>query len=396
MPVVGDIALFVALSMAAFAVLFGTRHIDATEHQDGLMLAVATESLVKLIAFLAVGVFVTFWMFDGPAALFTQAMERADTAAILNRDYPFGTIAAMTLLSLFAILLLPRQFHVTVVENHDEREVKRAAWLFPLYLLLINLFVVPIALAGMLTFPAGSVDSDMYVLALPLSAKSELLTLVAFVGGLSAATAMVIVESVALAIMVSNDIVVPLMLKRRERLITEGADVGRMLLTVRRVPIVVILLLAYLYYRSAGAAQLASIGLLSFAAIAQLAPGVLRRPVLEARDRARRHGRHDDRHRDLGLHAAAAELCGCGHRRLHVAERRAVGPHAAAAAGAVRARTAAAGAWRGLEPEPQHHRLYRLLAEPRPGVDRAAAGRPVRPLRPDADLPDASACGAPR
>ncbi len=272
MPVFGDIALFVALSMAAFAVLFGTRHIDATEHQDGLMLAIATESLVKLIAFLAVGVFVTFWMFDGPAALFTQAMQRPDTAAIINRDYPFGTFAAMTLLSLFAILLLPRQFHVTVVENHDEREVKRAAWLFPLYLVLINLFVLPIALAGMLTFSAGKVDSDMYVLALPLSARSDLMTLAAFVGGLSAATAMVIVESVALAIMVSNDIIMPWMLKRRERLFTEGADVGGMLLMIRRVAIVAILLLAYLYYRSAGAAQLASIGLLSFAAIAQLAP----------------------------------------------------------------------------------------------------------------------------
>jgi Na+/proline symporter/signal transduction histidine kinase len=272
LPVLGDIALFVTLSMAAFAVLFGTRHIDATEHQDGLMLAVAAESLVKLIAFLAVGVFVTFWMFDGPASLFTKAMERPDTAAILSRDYQFGSIAIMTLLSLFAILLLPRQFHVTVVENHDEREIKRAAWLFPLYLVLINLFVVPIALAGMLMFAPGSVDSDMYVLALPLSARSELLTVIAFVGGLSAATAMVIVESVALAIMVSNDIVVPLMLKRREHLISGRADVGRVLLTVRRVAIVVILLFAYMYYRSAGAAQLASIGLLSFAAIAQLAP----------------------------------------------------------------------------------------------------------------------------
>jgi Na+/proline symporter/signal transduction histidine kinase/CheY-like chemotaxis protein len=267
-----DIALFVTLSMAAFAVLFGTRHIDATEHQDGLMLAIAAESLVKLIAFLAVGVFVTFWMFDGPAALFSQAFERPETAALLSREYQFGAIAAMTLLSLFAILLLPRQFHVTVVENHDEREVKRAAWLFPLYLLLINLFVVPIALAGMLTFPAGEVDSDMYVLALPLAARSDLLILIAFIGGLSAATAMVIVESVALAIMVSNDIVMPLMLKRRERLLTERADVGHVLLTVRRVAIVGILLLAYMYYRSAGAAQLASIGLLSFAAIAQLAP----------------------------------------------------------------------------------------------------------------------------
>ncbi|MGH6771463.1 MAG: PAS domain-containing hybrid sensor histidine kinase/response regulator [Xanthobacteraceae bacterium] len=270
--VFGDISLFVALSMAAFAVLFGTRHIDATEHQDGLMLAIATESLVKLIAFLAVGVFVTFWMFDGPSALFARALENPQTAALLHREPQFGAIAAMTLLALFAILLLPRQFHVTVVENHDEREVKRAAWLFPLYLVLINLFVVPIALAGMLTFSAGGVDSDMYVLALPLAARSDLLTLIAFVGGLSAATAMVIVESVALAIMVSNDIVMPLVLKRRERLIAKGADVGRVLLMVRRAAIVVILLLAYIYYRSAGAAQLASIGLLSFVAIAQLAP----------------------------------------------------------------------------------------------------------------------------
>jgi Na+/proline symporter/signal transduction histidine kinase len=271
-PVVGDIALFVTLSMAAFAVLFGTRHIDATEHQDGLMLAIATESLVKLIAFLAVGVFVTYWMFDGPAELFTQALQRPDTAALLSREYQFGTIVAMTLLSMFAILLLPRQFHVTVVENHDQREVKRAAWLFPLYLVLINLFVMPIALAGLLMFSSNNVDGDMYVLALPLAGGSEWLALVAFVGGLSAATAMVIVESVALSIMVSNDIVVPLMLKRRQQTITEGADVGGMLLTIRRLAIVVILLLAYVYYRSAGAAQLASIGLLSFAAIAQLAP----------------------------------------------------------------------------------------------------------------------------
>src|SRR4029079_11034915 len=109
-PVLGDIALFVALLMAAFAVLFGTRQIDATEHQDGLMLAIATESLVKLIAFLAVGVFVTFWIFEGPADLFARALERADTAALLNRETHFGAIATMTLLSLFAILLLPRQF----------------------------------------------------------------------------------------------------------------------------------------------------------------------------------------------------------------------------------------------------------------------------------------------
>ena len=231
----------------------------------------------------------------------------------------------MTLLSLFAILLLPRQFHVTVVENHDEREVKRAAWLFPLYLLLINLFVVPIALAGMLTFSAGEVDSDMYVLALPLATRSDLLILIAFVGGLSAATAMVIVESVALAIMVSNDIVMPLMLKRRERLVTERADVGRVLLMVRRVAIVGILLLAYMYYRSAGAAQLASIGLLVICRNRAARARIFRRADLAARHRARRHGGHDGRHRHLGLYLVAAELCRCGACCLHAAERGALG-----------------------------------------------------------------------
>jgi Na+/proline symporter/signal transduction histidine kinase len=268
----GDTALLVALAMAAFAILFGTRHIDATEHQDGLMLAIATESIVKLAAFLAVGLFVTFWMFGGPADLFSRALSRPDTAEVLTTAPNFSTVIAMTLLSTVAIILLPRQFHVTVVENHSEAEIKRAAWLFPLYLVLINLFVVPIALAGLLTFPPGKVDSDMFVLALPLSADAALFTIAAFIGGLSAATAMVIVESVALAIMVSNDLVVPFFLKRRSELVTGKGDVGELLLRIRRIAIFLILVLAYLYYRSVGDAQLVAIGLLSFAAVAQLAP----------------------------------------------------------------------------------------------------------------------------
>ncbi|HEX9373990.1 MAG TPA: hypothetical protein VF897_23460, partial [Roseiflexaceae bacterium] len=269
---VGDLAFFVALAMAAFAVLFGTRQIDATEHQDGLMLAIATESIVKLVAFIAVGAFVTFAVFGGPAALVARAMERPDTAAVLLHGGDPGMILTMTVLSLFAIVLLPRQFHVMVVENKGEAEIRRAAWLFPFYLVLINLFVVPIAVGGLLRFPAGSVDTDMFVLALPLAAGSDLLALAAFVGGLSAATAMVIVECVALAIMASNGIVVPLVLRGRGALPSGRKKFGALLLTVRRLAILVILSLAYLYYRSAGEAQLASIGLLSFAAIAQLAP----------------------------------------------------------------------------------------------------------------------------
>src|SRR3981189_2855844 len=260
-PVFGDIALLVALAMASFAMLFGTRHIDATEHQHGLILAIAAESLIKLVAFLGGGIFVPFAMFAGPAALFARAIEHPQAGAILARAPNFGTFAVMTLLSLFAILLLPRQFHVAVVENNNEDEIRRAAWLFPLYLVLINLFVVPIAIAGLLTFTPDKVDSDMYVLALPLVAGSDVLAIVAFVGGLSAGTAMVIVESVALAIMVSNDIVMPMVLKRREAYVTGSADIGTLLLAVPRLAISAILLLAYLYYRLAGDAQLASIGL---------------------------------------------------------------------------------------------------------------------------------------
>jgi Na+/proline symporter/signal transduction histidine kinase len=273
-PVVGDIALFVALLMAAFGVLFGTRHTDATEHQDGLMLAIAAESIVKLVAFLAVGVFVTFVMFPGPAQLLADAWRHPQAAAALTRAPQAAGFAAMTALSLFAIVLLPRQFHVAIVENHSEAEIRRAAWLFPLYLVLINLFVMPIAIAGLLAFPAGGTDADMFVLALPLKAHSQLFAAIAFIGGLSAATAMVIVETVALAIMVSNDIVIPLALARRGDRAGESGNAGAQLLTVRRKAIFAILFLAYVYYRSAGPAQLSAIGLLSFAAIAQLAPAV--------------------------------------------------------------------------------------------------------------------------
>ena len=274
-PPVGDLALCVALAMAAFAMLFGTRQIDATEHHDGLMLAIASESIVKLLAFMAVGVFVTFVMFGGPQELLAQAALRPQLLARVTQAPHPATFATMTLLAFLAFMLLPRQFHVAVVENKGEAEIRRAAWLFPLYLVLINLFVVPVALGGLLSFRQGTVDTDMVVLALPLAAGSrsaELLALAAFVGGLSAATAMVIVECVALAIMVSNDIVFPLMLQRREGWVAGGDNAGAVLLTVRRLAILLVLALAYFYYRHAGAAELASIGLLSFAAIAQLAP----------------------------------------------------------------------------------------------------------------------------
>jgi Na+/proline symporter/signal transduction histidine kinase len=270
-PIIGDIALMVTLAMAAFAVLFGTRQTDATEHQHGLMLAVATESIIKLVAFIAAGAFVTFWMFN-PVELVERAMKTPEAVRAINYTPSIGNFLTMVLLSFCAIMLLPRQFHVTVVENSSHAEVGRARWLFPLYLVAINLFVIPIALAGLITFPFGALDSDMYVLALPIEGNAPLLSVGVFIGGLSAATAMVIVECVALSIMVSNDIVVPLVLQRGPRSPMRQKDFGNFLLRVRRVAIFVIMAMAYFYYRALGNTQLAAIGLLSFAAIAQLAP----------------------------------------------------------------------------------------------------------------------------
>ncbi|MBV9533252.1 MAG: PAS-domain containing protein [Bradyrhizobium sp.] len=269
-PILGDIPLLVTLAMAAFSVLFGTRQTDATEHQQGLMLAVATESIVKLVAFITAGAFVTFFMFT-PVELIERAMKTPEAVRAINYVPSIGNFLIMTLLSFCAIMLLPRQFHVSVVENTSDAEVRRARWLFPLYLLAINLFVIPIALAGLIVFPFGAVDSDVYVLALPIAGNAPLLSVAVFVGGLSAGTAMVIVECVALSVMVSNDMVVPLVLQRAPRS-RAAADFGDFLLKVRRFAIFAIMAMAYFYYRALGNTQLAAIGLLSFAAIAQLAP----------------------------------------------------------------------------------------------------------------------------
>src|SRR5512140_884466 len=270
-PIIGDIALIVTLAMAAFAVLFGTRQTDATEHQHGLMLALAPASIIRLDASIAVGAFVTFWMFT-PAELIERAMKSPEAVRAINYSPSIGNFLTMTLLSFCAIMLLPRQFHVIVVENSSDAEVGRARWLFPLYLVAINLFVIPIAIAGLVSFPFGAADPDMYVLALPMEGGADLLSVAVFVGGLSAATAMVIVECVALSIMVSNDLIVPLVLQRRPEGRTGGADFSDFLLRSRRLAIFAIMVMAYFYYRALGNTQLAAIGLLSFTAIAQLAP----------------------------------------------------------------------------------------------------------------------------
>ncbi|MCO5732950.1 NahK/ErcS family hybrid sensor histidine kinase/response regulator [Rhizobium sp. SSA_523] len=268
-----DLAFIVTVMMACFAIIFGTRHTDATEHQDGLILAVAMESMVKLVAFLSAGLAVVFLMFDGPFDLWEKASNSLLVTSALNYQTPIARWLLLIGLSGFAIIMLPRQFHVTVVENRTEQELKTAGILLPIYLIVINLFVLPVAVAGLITY-GGSGNADLYVLQLPLSHERPILSLFTFIGGFSAATAMVIVASVALSIMVSNDIVMPIFLRRK--LLTSGgqrSDFAKHLLRIRRIAIFAVLMLGYAYYRSADSESgLASIGLLSFAAVAQIAP----------------------------------------------------------------------------------------------------------------------------
>ncbi|MEI2298085.1 PAS domain-containing hybrid sensor histidine kinase/response regulator [Ensifer sp. MJa1] len=271
-----DLPLLVTLFLACFAIVFGTRHTDATEHQDGLILAIAMESLVKLVALVTAGIYIVFFIFDGPAHLWSLAEQSPAVQSALSYETPTARWILLIVTSAFAVIMLPRQFHVTVVENRTEGELRTAGMLFPLYLVAINLFVLPIAIAGILTF-SGSGDADLYLLTLPLANDLPLLTLITFIGGFSAATAMVIVASVALSIMISNDIVVPVFLRRN--LTQRGGlqeNFAGTLLNIRRSAIFVVLLLGYGYYRSADiSAGLASLGLLSFVAISQMAPAML-------------------------------------------------------------------------------------------------------------------------
>ncbi len=279
-PLAQDTALWVALILAAFTIVFGTRHLDSAEHHEGMVAAIAFESLVKLLAFLAVGVFVTFGVYNGFGDLFGRAAEdpklRALTAPLEGVAGGYASWVWLTILSMFAIMFLPRQFQVTVIENTNEKHLNKAIWLFPLYMLAINVFVLPIAFGGGLHFPLGSVDADTFVLTLPMAEKQEGLALLAFIGGLSAATGMVIVETIALSTMVCNDLVMPMLLRLRALRLAERSDLTWLLLGIRRGAIVLVLLLGYLYFRIAGEAYaLVSIGLISFAAVAQFAPVAL-------------------------------------------------------------------------------------------------------------------------
>lgn len=274
-----DTAFYVAMLLAVFAILFGTRHLDTTERHEGLVAAIAFESVLKLIAFLAAGFFVTYVLFRGGSDIFTNASALPDLYRMWtfpDRPGVFMGWWMYLLLSMMSVLLLPRQFQMLVVENVNEAHLNKAVWLFPLYLLLINFFVIPVAAAGHLVFSEARVDADTYVLALPLAGNEPWLALLVYLGGMSAATGMVIVETIALSNMICNNLVIPVLLKIPGIRSSLGEDVSRLPLRIRRWSIVLLLLLGYQYYHFIGGRYpLVPIGLVSFVAVSQFAPSFL-------------------------------------------------------------------------------------------------------------------------
>jgi Na+/proline symporter/signal transduction histidine kinase len=262
---------WVAVGLAVFTVLFGTRNLNANERHDGVVIAIAVESVVKLLALLAVGIFVVW----GVAGGIGDTMARIDSSKIGHWEVDGSRWTALTVLSGAAFLCLPRMFQVLVVENDDERHLHIASWAFPIYLMLMSLFVVPIAVIGLDLLP-GNANPDLFVLTVPLSQGQDGLAILSFLGGFSSATSMVVVATLALSTMVSNHVVMPIWLSFQGRRATVSGDVRNVVLFSRRMSILVIIALGYLYYRvSGGSGALAAIGLISFTGVAQFLPAMM-------------------------------------------------------------------------------------------------------------------------
>ena len=267
----GAVALWSAAGLALFTILFGTRNLDANERHHGIVIAIAVEAVVKLCALVAVGVFVVWGIGNGWA----DTLARIDASPIAHWEQSGGRWVGLTFLSAAAFLCLPRMFQVLVVENANEAHLATASWAFPLYLMVMSLFVVPIAVTGLALLPQGS-NPDLFVLTLPLSQGRNGLATLSFLGGFSSATSMVIVATIALATMVSNHIVVPIWLRSRAQGAALSGDVRHMVLLARRLSIGGVLALGYIYFRlSGGGTALSAIGLIAFAGLAQILPAMI-------------------------------------------------------------------------------------------------------------------------
>lgn len=268
-----DIGLYAALIMALFAIVFGTRSVSLTDKHPGLMLTVAFQSVVKLFAFLMVGLFVCYGVFNGLFDLLGKAQLNDGAREIIYADSAVGVYLSHVLLGVCAMFCLPRQFHINFIENNGVQELHSARWLLPAYLILMSLFVLPIALAGHLVFDSLNVSTDTYVLAIPVAEQNQPVTLLAFLGGLSAATSMVVVATLAVGIMISNNLVTPLWLKFQLAVDRQHGLKSHTLLLIRRLTVFLVLGAAYLYHLDVSqGSPLFKSGIISIALLSQTLP----------------------------------------------------------------------------------------------------------------------------
>ncbi|WP_334013202.1 hybrid sensor histidine kinase/response regulator [Alteromonas sp. S167] len=267
-----QVSVYVAGLMALFAIIFGTRSLNLTDKHPGLLLTIAFESVIKLLALWAVGIFVCFYLFEGVLDLIAKASAHEAAKAVIYADSAIGVYVTHVALGICSMFVLPRQFHMNFVEQNGEGELRTARWLFPLYLLGMTLFVIPIALAGKMLLPS-STNSDAYVLAIPLYAENMALSSFAFIGGLAATTSMVIVATLAMGIMIANNVITPLWLKARLKTAPERSMQPGRILTIRRLTVLVVLTTALWYHLNISqAAPLVKSGVIAIALLGQCMP----------------------------------------------------------------------------------------------------------------------------
>mgnify|MGYP005837280977 FL=1 len=269
-----DTSTYVAVVLAVFASFYGTRYVDASEKRKGIVTAVAMESVLKLFFFIILGLYVTFYIFDGFDAIYAKAslMESFEERNTIHGLEGGMNWMMLIILSFFSIFLLPRQFHMSIVENNREKHIRTAIWLFPLYLLLFNLFVYPIAWGGNILFEGKDVNPDMFSLLIPQLFDHTFMTVLVFLGGFSAAISMIVVSSITLSTMLSNNLLIPYGMLGSLQKDNQESNSER-IVNIRRIGIFLLIILAFIYYRYfIMAFSLVSVGMISFVIVAQLGP----------------------------------------------------------------------------------------------------------------------------
>ena len=291
----GSISLYVTVGMALFAIWFGARKMSLTDRNSGLMLTIAAQSIVKLVALLIVGLFVVYNVFDGFIDLVERSLAYTPTRDVINKPFAIWIYISHVLLGICSMFCLPRQFHINFVENRNDDEIRQARWLFPTYLIGMSLFVLPIAMGGMLYFgdtsnATNNYTTDSFVLAIPISMNNIYIAVIAFLGGLAASSSMIIVATLALGNMVANSLITPLLLglntRKMKQAITAinatngGAGAFKLsseqVLRIRQLTIVVMLFIAYGYHLNVSQqTPLVQTGTIALSLLSQTFPAIL-------------------------------------------------------------------------------------------------------------------------